>query len=558
MLGDKQNTDGIGRRALLGRAGTVVAGSAVLGSTGAAGGDGASRGGADHLSADVASNRNRRTGRTVLDGSDPEISWTTQLDVEHAEILPAGDVFLVLRDDLIAIDAFDGSVRWRKENFLPLSPRAGIVDGTAYVVGRFATLYALDPGTGDIHWTFEPEGRLGSMRADDGRLAITIGDGRWYVVDAEDGSVETSGQLDEEATSLAGFGDGMLYAYDLGGSSVEGFGTEIGGVLHAVSTETERVEWTTDEPIRGAIYDGESLYATLDGPTLVALDPETGQRQWTLDGWESEHELVVPTLRDGSLFGAGWDVLERIDPETGERLWAHHVSEGANPLFPEGISDEVVVTARGMRVSAIDRETGEETWAHSLDGSRSNAVFEDGVLYVGAAGNVRALDGNGSERWSLSVEGPDGLLDEPEVVKTHGSVCVLNGEYLTGIDVNEPPEADFEVDVRATTVGDTVTFEAVASDGEFPEEALTYEWEFGDGAEASGKTVEHTYDSPDSYTVTLTVTDPPGETDTASATLEVEPTPTPTPVSEDLPGFGVGIAAASLAGAAGWLARRQD
>ncbi|HAK96653.1 MAG TPA: hypothetical protein DCM87_17090, partial [Planctomycetes bacterium] len=66
-----------------------------------------------------------------------------------------------------------------------------------------------------------------------------------------------------------------------------------------------------------------------------------------------------------------------------------------------------------------------------------------------------------------------------------------------------------------------VTFSAAGSsdDGTI----TGYEWDFGDGATASGVDAVHTYAAEGEYTATLTVTDNFGSTGTASVTITVEP-----------------------------------
>jgi len=90
-----------------------------------------------------------------------------------------------------------------------------------------------------------------------------------------------------------------------------------------------------------------------------------------------------------------------------------------------------------------------------------------------------------------------------------------------GEQPNQPPTADFTVDPSTPTVGETVTVEAEASD---PDGSIAaYEWDFGDGSTATGRTAATTYDAADDYAVALTVTDDDGATDTATRTITVEP-----------------------------------
>jgi chitodextrinase len=80
--------------------------------------------------------------------------------------------------------------------------------------------------------------------------------------------------------------------------------------------------------------------------------------------------------------------------------------------------------------------------------------------------------------------------------------------------------ASFTAEPAAPMAGDVVAFEgSVAAGDDFPEEPVTFAWDFGDGGIASGATVTHTF-AAGSYTVTLTASGPCG-TDSTSQMLEV-------------------------------------
>jgi len=70
----------------------------------------------------------------------------------------------------------------------------------------------------------------------------------------------------------------------------------------------------------------------------------------------------------------------------------------------------------------------------------------------------------------------------------------------------------------------TVSFDASTStsDGGY---IVSYEWNFGDGANGTGMFTTKIYTEPGNYTVTLTVTDSEGEKDTASKMVNVIPEP---------------------------------
>ena len=84
---------------------------------------------------------------------------------------------------------------------------------------------------------------------------------------------------------------------------------------------------------------------------------------------------------------------------------------------------------------------------------------------------------------------------------------------------NTPPVADAGLDQTAV-VDEVVTFDGSGSsdpDGTI----VSYEWDFGDEVTGTGETTTHAYSSPDTYTVTLIVTDDDGATDTDTVIVTV-------------------------------------
>jgi PKD repeat protein len=85
---------------------------------------------------------------------------------------------------------------------------------------------------------------------------------------------------------------------------------------------------------------------------------------------------------------------------------------------------------------------------------------------------------------------------------------------------DERPTAAFTVTTTTPKAGSPVSFDASHSTD--PDGTLTYSWNFGDGsATASGVAPSHTYSTPGTYTVTLTVTDSGGPTATTTHKVTV-------------------------------------
>ena len=106
---------------------------------------------------------------------------------------------------------------------------------------------------------------------------------------------------------------------------------------------------------------------------------------------------------------------------------------------------------------------------------------------------------------------------------------MLQPEMAGAQTATTSPVAYYEALPNEALVNQGVTFDAtgtyqyanVGTRAIEPDSALTYEWEFGDGATATGKTVQHAYDAIGRYTTKLTVTGAGNLKDTMSIPVEV-------------------------------------
>ena len=95
-------------------------------------------------------------------------------------------------------------------------------------------------------------------------------------------------------------------------------------------------------------------------------------------------------------------------------------------------------------------------------------------------------------------------------------------EQIDGVDespeeTGESPDPSISQSSGTTTPDKSVTFDASGSSGTID----SYDWQLGDGTTATGRSVSHTYEQPDTYTVTLTTTSEDGSTATASTEIVV-------------------------------------
>ena len=85
---------------------------------------------------------------------------------------------------------------------------------------------------------------------------------------------------------------------------------------------------------------------------------------------------------------------------------------------------------------------------------------------------------------------------------------------------NNPPTADIGGPYSGN-IGESITFDASDSTDPDAGDSLSYHWVFGDGNNSDGASVQHTYESEGTYTVTLTVRDSYGETSIVSTEINI-------------------------------------
>src|SRR3989442_10683539 len=96
-------------------------------------------------------------------------------------------------------------------------------------------------------------------------------------------------------------------------------------------------------------------------------------------------------------------------------------------------------------------------------------------------------------------------------------------EFFTSTPFGSTLKASIISTNTSPSVNKAVTFTAIASGGKPP---YSISWDFGDGRNGTGNPTSHTYTSPDTDSVTLTVMDAAGSVTTSSIREQVT-TPNP-------------------------------
>ena len=147
--------------------------------------------------------------------------------------------------------------------------------------------------------------------------------------------------------------------------------------------------------------------------------------------------------------------------------------------------------------------------------------YGEGRHVLGSAQVVTDASGHASFL-SLSFATPSGGAQFVTATATDsgGNTSEFSHEFGT----DQQPTARIAFSTLTVKVGEPITFNGVTSSSP-SNDPLTYAWAFGDGTLATGPDPTHTYSSPGTDTVTLTVNDGFGGISTAQATIVVVDVP---------------------------------
>ncbi|WP_049971446.1 PQQ-binding-like beta-propeller repeat protein [Haladaptatus cibarius] len=348
--------------------------------------------------------------------------WQTSVDgtINHAPTVADGTVY-VCGERVFALSTDDGGTEWETSVAdsarLAQSP-AIIGDSVIITDGREARAWSLHCENGAEQWSFEDGGdSAGTPVVADGTVYIPIsGDDALVAVDAATGEQRWRVPVRNLGNSWlpAAVGDDIYV-------------TDREGFLYVIRDSTEldwrvdstELDWRVDRT--GTLAVGENVYVSND--ELVALNAETGEKQWMADGGNApatENELLY--VADGG------DVVAYT--AGGTEQW--RAGCNGNIATKPAVTDEAVFVGGDGWVSAFDAETGVLQWRYEGDcgalGSVTRLTARENRAFAVMEGRVLALE-SGGVRW---VAGEN--------------VCAItSGDAVyTGTDENEVVAYDFD------------------------------------------------------------------------------------------------------------------
>lgn len=319
--------------------------------------------------------------------------------------------------------------------------------------------------------------------------------------------------------------------------SVAGVGIGVGFLTTAVDTVRADTEVATEitlpegeaRGLGGVVYDGTPLLLTahlsgttytlrLNGSVTGSTDVDSRMYACAVDSNGTSYSGSGQTVTKYPVGGGEWTTKE--------------MPANVKSMATDKSENDLWVGGENGRIWNLDAETLSIGRSFEMETAVFGLAHDGESLWVGEDGSdrIQQYDPETGET-TATYEYPNAqtIYDYAYV---DGSLW-LEGDgtiYRTNIDETPPnraPSATFTTSPTTPEVGQTVSFDATASDD--PDENISsYEWDFTDDGttDASGETVSHEFSSGGDYTVSLTVTDAEGATDTATQSVTVVEPPT--------------------------------
>ncbi|WP_435359263.1 PKD domain-containing protein [Haloarchaeobius sp. DFWS5] len=403
----------------------------------------------------------------------------------------------------------------------------------------------------------DASGNIGVMAGNDygAQSSTEVNDGRWHHVvlvrDATSGQtrVYVDGVLEDTAASETGAKNSAFASL---------------GVIEDTGGTPEYFDGRLDE-VRlydRAISDGEAraLYEATRNGTLTTgakttdapVDPQRVRLENVSASVPPQTDLTVFLESDPEADGT-WNRSAPVTIVDGQRSYAvgdgslgtlsdrfrlvvemNSTHPGLSPCLsgvevkPDGSSGQSVSTACPSDTASGAPPTADFTTSPADPSTADDVQFD-------ASGSSDPDGSIDSFLWDFDG---DGTVDENTTSATTTHLFVDNGTYdvtLTVVDVsgatdtvtqsvqveNVAPSTSPTATTSDPTTADDISFVARASDQDGS--VVGYQWDFGDGSpNASVENPSHAYDTPGTYTITLTVTDDDGATTTASTMVTVD------------------------------------
>ena len=331
---------------------------------------------------------------------------------------------------IYALDPNTGTLKWSYTAASgSLVPSIDFSTGNLYL-GIANKITAIDTVTRNIRWQYTTGGNLYSTPVVvNGTVYINCDDRYLYALDAATGNLKWR-YLQDNFTSGGG-----NYSSPTVVNGVVYFGSQDNN-LYAVDAVTGNLRWKTlntyspssgfqSSPtvVNGIFYIGDITH------NLLALDAATGNFLWVYSAVGGLF-FSSPTVVNNTVYiGCSDGSIYAIDANTGVRKWSYPTGYSIydSPTVSNGVVYAGQNNSNGSYLYAVDAATGTLRWMYRVDNQlfSSPTVFND-VVYACSYNTIHAVNvNNGTLRWKYIISAPhEEVLASPCIVDGQGNVFV--------------------------------------------------------------------------------------------------------------------------------------
>ncbi|SNZ06403.1 Plastocyanin [Natronoarchaeum philippinense] len=378
-----------------------------------------------------------------------------------------------------------------------------VTDGeTVYLRGESLVGVTRD---GERKWDRQaPSGRWQDVSAGDDGVVVTSN--KTVSAFGADGQRRWETSVDYQNVFVTRLDDRLFVA------ATDSYPTEASaGTVYAIDAATGDIEYSTQVPRLGWYLSASAdrVFVTQfigDGgqPGVRALDPATGETDWT---WQTGNEptlLLPPAIGHGQCYVTNQGSLVALDAATGNEVWNEQYGQR---VAPPVLTPNMLYTVVDQQLLALDPATGEPRWQQETGGRLAIGVGE--TLYTtgeeGLFAHDRATGEIVGEFLETGAQGvvPVGdrlLLSADERVFALGSAAGGTGGSDTTADheisVGPGGELVFDPEELRIDRGDTVRW-VWESDNHLiqsKEIPAASDWTGNENVEDAGFVYEHTFD----------------------------------------------------------------
>ena len=256
---------------------------------------------------------------------------------------------------------------WSTSTGQQIFSAVAVADGLVFTGSTDNHLYAMDPDTGAVIWTFRAGDDVQDPAIGDGRVYAISRDGNLYAVDEFTGALIWQTPFFQVGVPPVDV-DGVVY---------------IGSEAHDAATGS--LLWSSAAPVdTAAAVSGEVVYEGGSDGSIYALDAATGSVIWATPTGASQ-TLSAPAVAGGVVYAEAGSQLIALDAATGATLWQSAVGGTAFSNSPAVGGGVVYTRASKAVVRAFDATTGALLWNDNLGGGNSFSAapaLANGVLYT--------------------------------------------------------------------------------------------------------------------------------------------------------------------------------